>query len=90
MSPFLEYLTSLAVEGETLLAVEQKPIKKNGEFQYHNDGALKCVWPASLPDRVKPGGAWYINTGCFIIDRFIEIFGKFELGDDDTDPFGTV
>jgi len=55
---FLEFLQALAPEGETALIVRQKPLKKDGELQYHADGALKCTWPAFLPDpdRIKPDG----------------------------------
>jgi len=68
---FVEFLVSLAPESETPLIVRQKPLKKDGELQYHADGALKCTWPAFLPDvdRIKPDQAWYGNTASFIIDR---------------------
>lgn len=73
---FVDYLTSLAPEGETVLFVRQKP-KRNaaGELQYHADGALKATWPAFLPERANlqaEGAAWYGNTGCFVIDRFVD------------------
>ena len=69
---FLEFLQSLAPEGETPLVVRQKPILKDGAIQLHADGAVKCTWPAALPDlkRIKPGQAWYGNTASFIVDRF--------------------
>lgn len=67
---FLDFMTNLAPEGETFLVVRQKPQLKDGEFQYHADGALKCTWPAFLPTKKMPEGAWYGNTGSFIIDRF--------------------
>ena len=67
---FLEYISGIAPEGETVLIVKQKPKLVEGQQQFHADGALKCTWPAFLPDKWKPGGAWYCNTGCFIIDRF--------------------
>jgi len=54
----IEYLSSLAGEGETFLIVKQKP--KGEGFTY----------PAFLPRKYTPGGAWYGNTGSFIIDRF--------------------
>ena len=57
---FLEFLSSLASEGETVLCVKQVP--KGDSFS----------WPAYLPGRVKPGASWYINTALFIIDRFID------------------
>lgn len=69
---FEQYIIDLAPEGETALFVRQKPRRDaNGELQYHADGALKASWPAMLPDlsRVREG-AWYGNTGSFVIDRF--------------------
>ena len=66
---FLEFLISLAPEGETALVVRQKPIGK--ELQFHADGAIKCTWPAMLPTtKIKPDWAIYGNTASFIIDRF--------------------
>jgi hypothetical protein len=68
---FIEYITKLAPEGETALVVRQKPVLKDGELQFHADGAIKCTWPAFLPStKIKKGEAWYINTASFIIDRF--------------------
>jgi hypothetical protein len=67
---FLDYLANIAPEGETILFVRQKPILANGELQFHMDGAIKCTWPAYLPNKWKADQAWYCNTGCFIIDRF--------------------
>ena len=68
----LNYITSLACQGETPLIVRQKPLlDNNGQHQLHADGAIKCTWPAYLPTKHKDNGwAWYINTGSFIIDRF--------------------
>jgi len=67
----LDFLTKLAPEGETFLIVRQKPQLKEGELQYHADGAVKCTWPAMLPDtKVNPEWAIYGNTASFIIDRF--------------------
>lgn len=54
----IDYLSSLAGEGETFLIVKQKP--KGKGFTY----------PAFLPRKYAPGGAWYGNTGSFIFDRF--------------------
>ena len=66
---FLDFLISLAPEGETALIVRQKPIGK--ELQFHADGAIKCTWPAMLPTtKIKPDWAIYGNTASFIIDRF--------------------
>jgi hypothetical protein len=67
------FITNLAPEGETALIVRQKPQLKDGELQFHADGAIKCTWPAYLPSRgVQTGQAWYGNTASFIIDRFTE------------------
>jgi hypothetical protein len=71
MSDFIEFLTELAPEGETFLMVRQKPQLKDNQYQFHADGAIKCTWPAMLPDaKVKPSWAIYGNTASFIIDRF--------------------
>lgn len=57
---FIEFIAQLAPEGETMLFVRQKLTKK-GTYSYF----------PKLPERYKPdGGAWYGNTGSFIIDRF--------------------
>jgi hypothetical protein len=71
---FLDFITKLAPAGETALIVRQKPQLKDGEIQLHADGAVKCTWPAFLPDpkRIKADQAWYGNTASFIIDRFTE------------------
>jgi hypothetical protein len=67
----LDFLTKLAPEGETFLIVRQKPQLKEGEYQYHDDGAIKCTWPAMLPTaKIKNDWAIYGNTASFIIDRF--------------------
>ena len=51
---FLEFITSLAPEGETVLFVQQKT----------------KAWIAQLPAaRRREGLAWYANTGSFILDR---------------------
>ena len=69
---FIEFLEGLSPEGETLLLVKQKPYKKNGEIQYHDDGAMKCTWPSYLPGsaKIRDGEAWFANTASFIVDRF--------------------
>lgn len=72
MSEFVDYLISIAPVGETILLVKQKPKLVDGAMQYHGDGAIKCSWPAFLPERYKAGGAWYGNTACFIISRFTD------------------
>ena len=70
---FLEFITKLAPEGETALIVRQKPKLKDGEYDFHADGAIKCTWPAYLPThRRKADQSWYGNTASFIIDRFID------------------
>ena len=67
----LDFLTKLAPEGETFLVVRQKPQLKDGEYQFHADGAIKATWPAMLPTaNIKPDWAIYGNTASFIIDRF--------------------
>ena len=70
---FLEYMTSLAPEGETFLVVRQKPQLKDGEVQLHPDGGVKATWPAFLPTKNMPAGqSWYGNTASFILDRFTD------------------
>lgn len=70
---FVDFITKLAPAGETALIVRQKPQMKDGEMQFHADGAVKATWPAYLPSKgVKPGQAWYGNTASFIIDRFVD------------------
>jgi len=71
---FLDFITNLAPSGETALIVRQKPQLKDGAIQLHADGAVKCTWPAYLPDskRIKAGQAWYGNTASFIVDRFTD------------------
>ena len=71
---FIDYLVSIAPVGETILLVKQKPLLDKGALQYHNDGAIKCTWPAYLPEqaKIKKGDAWYANTACFIVDRFAD------------------
>ena len=70
MNNFVDYLTKLAPEGETALFVKQKPKLVNGEQQYHGDGSPKYTWPPFLPSEYTGKGAWYGNTGSFILDRF--------------------
>ena len=71
MKDFISHVTRLAPEGETFLLVRQKPQIKEGQIQYHPDGAIKATWPAMLPTaKVKPDWAIYGNTASFIIDRF--------------------
>ncbi len=71
MKDFVDHLTRLAPEGETFLLVRQKPQLREGEMQFHANGAIKATWPAMLPTaKVKPEWAIYGNTASFIIDRF--------------------
>ena len=73
MTDFLEYITALALEGETALLVRQKPQLLGGELQFHADGVIKCTWPSFLPNhKMRDGEAWYGNTGSFIVDRFTD------------------
>ena len=74
MMRFADYLNSIAPEGEVILFVRQKPLMRNGEQLAHNDGTLKYTWPPALFDRYqrRPQGAWYANTGCFIVDRMAD------------------
>ena len=70
---FLDYMVSLAPEGETFLIIRQKPQLKDGEVQLHADGGVKATWPAFLPNKVmKEGQSWYGNTASFILDRFTD------------------
>ena len=59
---FLEFFASLAPEGESALIVRQKPRTVKGVESY--------TWPPFLPEKYRAGGAWYGNTGSFILDRF--------------------
>ena len=69
MKSLLNYICSLAAEGETALIVRQKPT--GNTLQFHADGAIKATWPAMLPTaKIKPDWAIYGNTASFIIDRF--------------------
>jgi hypothetical protein len=69
---FVEYISALAEQGETALVVRQKLSLKDGERQYHADGAPKATFPSFIPATatIKPEQAWYVNTGSFILDRF--------------------
>ena len=72
---FIEFVTGLVdADGETALLLRQKPKLENGEIVYHGDGAPKATFPAFMPEKakVKDGEAWYINTGSFIVDRFVD------------------
>jgi hypothetical protein len=67
---FVEFLQGLAPKGETLLVVRQKPVLRDGQQALHADGTPKYTWPAFLPSKKRADGAWYANTGSFILDRF--------------------
>jgi hypothetical protein len=67
----IEFIASLAPEGETALIVRQKPKLKDGALDFHADGAIKATWPAFLPShKTKAGESWYGNTASFIVERF--------------------
>ena len=44
---FIDYLVSIAPEGETVLFVKQIPKPD----LFHKDGAQQCAWPAYLPTK---------------------------------------
>jgi len=68
---FVEYLAGLAEPGETALIVRQKPVMRGGEHLTHKDGTPRYTFIPQLPTKTrKPGEAWYLNTGSFIVDRF--------------------
>jgi hypothetical protein len=73
---FIEYVTGLATEnGETALLLRQKPkYDPDGNIIYHADGVPSATFPAFMPDkaRIKEGESWYVNTGAFIVDRFVD------------------
>ena len=67
----IDFIASLAPEGETALIVKQKPKLKDGALDFHADGAVKATWPAFLPGhKIKAGESWYGNTASFIVERF--------------------
>jgi hypothetical protein len=53
---FIQFIASLAPEGETMLFVRQ----------------VGKRWTPALPAAYRPGGAWYGNTGSFILDRLTD------------------
>jgi len=69
MQQFIDFIISLAPEGETALFVKQKP---KTPLEYHADGAIKATWPSYLPVKWTGKGAWYGNTASYIIDRFVD------------------
>jgi hypothetical protein len=54
--------------------VQQKPVIRNGEQQYHADGSPKYTYPAFRPGSKPLKGATYVNTGIFIEDRLKKNF----------------
>ena len=64
MTEFVDFLVSLAPQGETALLVRQKRVTGT-----YGDGTLKYVWPAALPMFYDGVGAWYGNTASFILER---------------------
>ena len=50
---FIRFIAGLAPEGETMLFVRQ----------------VGKRWTPTTPEKYRPGGAWYGNTGSFIVDR---------------------
>ena len=67
---FIDYLSKLPAEGETLLLVQQKAVTKDGQPVLHGDDTPKFTWLPSLPNKIKPETALYVNTGSFIARRF--------------------
>lgn len=62
------YFTSLAEKGETALIVKQIDTGKKCL-----DGSPRYTWPAYLPShKRRQGESWFLNTGSFIIDRFVD------------------
>ena len=70
---FYDYITGLAPAGETALLVRQKPVMREGVHQTFLDGSLKYTWPAYMPTKRRAEGeAWYLNTGSFMVSRFLD------------------
>jgi hypothetical protein len=72
---FVKFVTGLAYEdGETALLLRQKPKLRDGALVYHADGVPSATFPAFMPHaaKIKTGEAWYVNTGAFIVDRFVD------------------
>jgi hypothetical protein len=70
---FYDYITGLAPAGETALLVRQKPVMRDGVHQTFLDGSLKYTWPAYMPTKRRAEGeAWYLNTGSFMVSRFLD------------------
>ena len=74
MQKFIEYLSSLAPEGETPLIVRQTIPLVSGVPLYYGDGKVKSKWTAYYPYKgtFKPTWAVYGNTGSFMLDRLDE------------------
>ena len=72
---FIDFICSLAPEGETALLLKQKLQRDDdGNVIYHGDGAPKSFFLPYAPDRarIKDNEAWYVNTGSFVVDRFTD------------------
>jgi len=50
---FVEYLEKLAVEGETMLMVLQKPVTRAGEPVLNVDKTIKYTWLPHLPEALQ-------------------------------------
>ena len=74
MQRFTDYLTQIAPEGEVILFVRQKPKVYAGQPMLDSAGLPRYVWPSYLPGKANftTPGAWYCNTGCFIVDRMTD------------------
>jgi hypothetical protein len=76
---FIDYLSSLAVEGETALFTWRKPtLDEAGQPMLYGDGTVKTTWPPMSPAKAKQkpeGTPLYGNTGSFVEDRLKENWG---------------
>ena len=70
---FIDYLSRLAPEDETILLVRQK--LKGSNTELYADGVLKATWVPYRPEqigKIKDGWAIYGNTASFILDRMTD------------------
>jgi len=76
---FIDYLSSLAEEGETALFTWRKPtLDETGQPMLYGDGTIKTTWPPMRPTQAKhkpEGTPLYGNTGSFINERVKENWG---------------